>query len=53
MIWVRRGACGAGVGFPKAEPVILTIYANSEAASIGLGESSPRSGGRNSVKFIA
>ena len=59
MSWTGIGACGAGVGFTKAEPVGMAVGANSGAARVGLGESSPQArtppgaGGRNSVKFVA
>ena len=59
MSWTGIGVCGAGVGFPKTKPVGMALGANSEAARVGLDESSPqagtppRAGGRNSVKFVA
>ena len=52
------GACDAGVGFPKAEPVVMAVGANKKAARVGLGESSPQAGtpsqagGQTSVKFV-
>ena len=44
MSWNGIGACGVGVGFPNVEPVVMTVGANSEAARVGLSESSSRSG---------
>ena len=44
MIWTGIGACGAGVGFPKAEPVVMAVGASIKAARVGLGKSSPQAG---------